>query len=94
MADKLIGQNYTPPDLIAKVTGKARYAEDYRADGMLFCKLLLSPMPHARVLGIDTRDAARYERRARDARREGHPHRRRSAGRRRGRRRAWRTGAG
>ena len=57
MADKLIGQNYTPPDLIAKVTGKARYAEDYRADGMLFCKLLLSPMPHARVIGIDTRDA-------------------------------------
>jgi CO/xanthine dehydrogenase Mo-binding subunit len=54
MADKLIGQNYTPPDLVAKVTGKARYAEDYRADGMLFCKLLLSPMPHARVIAIDT----------------------------------------
>jgi CO/xanthine dehydrogenase Mo-binding subunit len=57
MADKLVGQNYTPPDLVAKVTGKARYAEDYRADGMLFCKLLLSPMPHARVVGIDTSDA-------------------------------------
>src|SRR5213594_4908833 len=55
MADnKLIGQNYTTPDLIAKVTGKAKYAEDYRADGMLFCKLLLSPMPHARVRRIDT----------------------------------------
>jgi xanthine dehydrogenase molybdenum-binding subunit len=51
---KLIGQNYTTPDLVAKVTGRARYAEDYRADGMLFCKLLLSPMPHARVRGIDT----------------------------------------
>ena len=44
---KLIGQNYTTPDLVAKVTGRAKYAEDYRADGMLFCKLLLSPMPHA-----------------------------------------------
>src|SRR5918996_1921059 len=54
MADKLVGQNYTPPDLVAKVTGKARYAEDFRADGMLFCKLLLSPMPHARVVGLDT----------------------------------------
>src|SRR5204862_6895721 len=54
---KLIGQNYTTPDLIAKVTGRAKYAEDYRADGMLFTKLLLSPMPHARVLGIDTRGA-------------------------------------
>ena len=50
---KLIGKNYTLPDLVAKVTGKAKYAEDYRADGMLFCKLLLSPMPHARVRSID-----------------------------------------
>src|SRR3979490_1485452 len=50
----LVGHNYTPPDLYAKVTGKARYAEDFRADGMLFCKLLLSPMPHARVRSIDT----------------------------------------
>src|SRR2546425_5229385 len=54
MADtKLIGQNYTPPDLVAKVTGRARYAEDFRAEGMLFCKLLLSPMPHARVRSVD-----------------------------------------
>ena len=49
MADyKLIGHNYTTPDLVAKVTGKAKYAEDFRVDGMLFAKLLLSPMPHAR----------------------------------------------
>src|SRR5436190_8880287 len=54
MADtKYIGQNYTPPDLVAKVTGRARYAEDFRAEGMLFVKLLLSPMPHARVRNID-----------------------------------------
>src|SRR5437899_4572554 len=58
MADpKLVGQNYTTPDLVAKVTGKAKYAEDYRAEGMLFCKLLLSPMPHARVRHIDAREA-------------------------------------
>src|SRR6266850_63990 len=61
MADKadnrLIGKNYTPPDHIAKVTGKAKYAEDFRADGMLFCKLLLSPYPHARVKSIDTSKA-------------------------------------
>ena len=50
---KLIGKNYTTPDLLAKVTGRSKYAEDYRADGMLFCKLLLSPMPHARVRKID-----------------------------------------
>ena len=51
---KLIGKNYTTPDLIAKVTGRAKYAEDFRAEGMLFSKLLLSPMPHARVRGMDT----------------------------------------
>jgi CO/xanthine dehydrogenase Mo-binding subunit len=51
---KYIGQNYTTPDLVAKVTGKAKYAEDFRVDGMLFAKLLLSPMPHARVTRIDT----------------------------------------
>ena len=50
---KLIGQNYTPPDLIAKITGAAKYAEDYRADGMLWCRLLCSPMPHARVRRLD-----------------------------------------
>src|SRR5215510_16443723 len=59
MADqKLVGHNYTTPDLIAKVTGRAKYAEDFRADGMLFAKLLLSPMPHARVRHIDTSAAA------------------------------------
>jgi xanthine dehydrogenase molybdenum-binding subunit len=55
MADsKLIGQNYTTPDLVAKVTGKAKYAEDYRVEGMLFAKLLVSPHPHARVKRLDT----------------------------------------
>ena len=54
ITNKLIGQNYTPPDLVAKVTGQAKYAEDFRADGMLFTKLLLSPMPHARVRSVDT----------------------------------------
>ena len=55
MADhKLIGKNFSTPDLVAKVTGRAKYAEDFRAEGMLFTKLLLSPMPHARVRSIDT----------------------------------------
>src|SRR5206468_6636879 len=58
MADtKLVGQNYTTPDLVAKVTGKAKYAEDYRVDGMLFAKLLTSPMPHARVKRLNTSKA-------------------------------------
>jgi CO/xanthine dehydrogenase Mo-binding subunit len=51
---KLVGKDYTTPDLVAKVTGKAKYAEDYRAEGMLFARLLLSPYPHARIRHIDT----------------------------------------
>src|SRR5262245_63583617 len=58
MADhKFVGRNYQTPDIVAKVTGRAKYAEDFRAEGMLFCKLLLSPEPHARVRHIDARAA-------------------------------------
>src|SRR5579864_865105 len=54
---KLIGKNYVTADLHAKVTGRSKYAEDFRAEGMLFCKVLLSPLPHARVKGIDMSEA-------------------------------------
>ncbi|MGH7772284.1 MAG: xanthine dehydrogenase family protein molybdopterin-binding subunit [Candidatus Binatia bacterium] len=54
---KLIGKDFTPPDLVGKVTGRAKYAEDFRPAGMLFAKLLRSPMPHAKVRKIDTRSA-------------------------------------
>ena len=55
---RLIGKNYVTADLHAKVTGKAKYAEDFRAEGMLFCKLLLSPLPHGRVTRIDLASCA------------------------------------
>ena len=58
MADyKLLGKNYQTPDLYAKVTGRSKYAEDHRAEGMVFAKLLVSPMPHARVRSIDAEAA-------------------------------------
>ena len=53
MAQRLVGSNYITPDIVAKVTGRARYAEDFRAEGMLLCKLMLSERPHARVLSKD-----------------------------------------
>jgi xanthine dehydrogenase molybdenum-binding subunit len=53
MAYDLLGKNFVPPDVHGKVTGKAKYAEDFRAEGMVFCKLMLSPMPHARVRNVD-----------------------------------------
>src|SRR5215475_14649189 len=57
MANKFVGQNYQTPDIVAKVMGRSKYAEDFRAEGMLFCKLLLSPEPHARVRHIDAGEA-------------------------------------
>src|SRR5881398_3731412 len=55
MADKkLSGQTYTTPDLRAQVTGRSKYAEDSRAEGMLFANRLRSPLPNARILSIDT----------------------------------------
>jgi CO/xanthine dehydrogenase Mo-binding subunit len=53
MAHKLLGQDFTPHDVVAKVTGEAKYAEDFRAEGMVFARILSSPYPHARVKSID-----------------------------------------
>ncbi len=52
-----IGQNFTPPDVVGKVTGEARYAEDFRQEGMVFARLLTSPLPSGRVLSIDASEA-------------------------------------
>ena len=57
MAYNLIGKDFTPPDIHAKVTGKAKYAEDFRADGMVFIKTYPSPMPHAEIKSIDVSKA-------------------------------------
>jgi CO/xanthine dehydrogenase Mo-binding subunit len=58
---KHIGKDFIPHDVVAKVTGTAKYAEDFRADGMVFCRLLTSPMPHARVKHIDAAEALKME---------------------------------
>ena len=58
---KAIGSDFIPSDIYSKVTGRAKYAEDFRMDGMLFCGLLKSPMPHARVRSIDASEALRME---------------------------------
>jgi len=57
MAHKLLGQDFIPHDVVAKVTGEAKYAEDFRAEGMVFARLLSSPYPHARVMKIDAEEA-------------------------------------
>src|SRR5215831_2052766 len=57
MSYKLLGKNFTPHDVLAKVTGQAKYAEDFRIDGMVFCRFLPSPFPHARIRNIDASEA-------------------------------------
>ena len=51
---KHIGKDFVPPDITGKVTGKAKYAEDFRVDGMVYARMYTSPMPHAPVTYIDT----------------------------------------
>ncbi len=37
------------PGSMPKVTGRARYAEDFRVEGMVFCRLLPGPVALGRV---------------------------------------------
>jgi 4-hydroxybenzoyl-CoA reductase alpha subunit len=53
----VIGKRMPRVDAREKVTGEAKYAADYSLPGMLWCKLLRSPYPHARILNIDTSKA-------------------------------------
>jgi len=53
----VIGERLPRVDAREKVTGEAKYAADYSLPDMLWCKLLRSPHPHARILNIDTSKA-------------------------------------
>src|SRR4030042_1059278 len=55
----VIGKRIPRIDGRVKVTGEAKYAADYNLPGMLWCKILRSPYPHARILNIDTGRAER-----------------------------------
>ena len=61
MAFSLIGKDFIPPDVHGKVTGKAKYAEDFKVDGMLHARLLTSPIPHARIARIDVSKALQMD---------------------------------
>ncbi|MFH0845733.1 MAG: xanthine dehydrogenase family protein molybdopterin-binding subunit [Pseudomonadota bacterium] len=50
----VIGKRIPRVDGRVKVTGEASYAADYSMPGMLWCKMLRSPYPHAKILNIDT----------------------------------------
>ncbi len=52
-ARSVIGRPMRKVDGLAKATGRARYADDVALPGMLHGKILRSPHPHARILGVD-----------------------------------------
>lgn len=49
-----IGEDFEVPDGRAKVTGRAKYADDYLLENLLHAKTLKSPYAHAEVTHIDT----------------------------------------
>jgi xanthine dehydrogenase molybdenum-binding subunit len=55
----VIGQRLPKLDASAKATGRAIYGHDVRLPGMLHGRILYSKHPHARVLSVDTSQAAR-----------------------------------
>src|SRR3954447_23925954 len=56
---KVVGTRPIRPDGVDKVTGRAVFAADTRASGMLWGKILRSPHAHARIVSIDTSKAER-----------------------------------
>ncbi|MBI4523649.1 MAG: xanthine dehydrogenase family protein molybdopterin-binding subunit [Deltaproteobacteria bacterium] len=49
-----IGRGVPNVDSFDKVLGRARYGTDIALPGMLHAKVLRSPLPHARILSVDT----------------------------------------
>ncbi|MBW2485829.1 MAG: xanthine dehydrogenase molybdenum-binding subunit XdhA, partial [Deltaproteobacteria bacterium] len=52
-----IGKSVKRVDAVAKVTGRARYTDDFYMPGMLVAKYLRSTIAHGRVKKMDTRKA-------------------------------------
>src|SRR6266550_1996622 len=54
MAHRIIGKPIGRVDGIKKVSGEARYSGDVSVPGLVWGKALRSPLPHARIVRIDT----------------------------------------
>src|SRR5262249_17987062 len=57
MAHRIVGQPIGRLDGVDKVSGAARYSGDVMLPGLIWGKALRSPLPHARIVGIDTSKA-------------------------------------
>ena len=58
---QVVGRPRRRVDGRAKVTGQTRFADDIILPRMLHCKLLRSPLPHARIVSIDTSRALAHQ---------------------------------
>jgi len=58
---RVIGKAHRKIDAVAKVTGVTKFADDLTFPRMLYCKLLRSTEPHAKILRIDTSAAERLD---------------------------------
>lgn len=58
---KVVGTSVPRLDAVAKVTGRAKYADDYLERDMLIGKVLRSPYGHANIKSIDTSEAKALE---------------------------------
>jgi CO/xanthine dehydrogenase Mo-binding subunit len=58
MTELYIGRSIHRSDAYAKVTGQANYPGDLSMDGMTHMKMIFAGRPHARIIHIDTRQAA------------------------------------
>jgi CO/xanthine dehydrogenase Mo-binding subunit len=59
MAYKFVGKAVPRLEGAEKVSGKTRYAADVEVPDALWAKILRSPLPHARIVKIDTSKAAK-----------------------------------
>lgn len=53
----VIGRRVPKQDGVARVTGRAVYTDDIKLPQMLHGRILRSPVPHARIVSIDTSKA-------------------------------------
>jgi 4-hydroxybenzoyl-CoA reductase alpha subunit len=58
---RIIGKAHRKVDAVAKVTGATIFADDLSFPRMLYCKLLRSSEPHARIVSVDTSAALRVD---------------------------------
>ena len=49
----IIGKSFVKKDSLVKVTGEARFASDYKFDGMLYGGVFRSTVPHATIKSLD-----------------------------------------